>query len=345
VTSNSTMRIARYYNNNDVRIEFVKIPSIADGEILVRVMACGICGSDVMEWFRVPKSPRVLGHEIAGVIEDSRSAHYARGDRVVVRNQISCGECHACENGHPGVCEKSQEIEPGGMAEHIRLPRKVVQNGVSKLPPNLSFCTGTLAEPLACVLHSHALARIEARHCIAVVGCGVFGLLHIQAARNSGVDRIVAIEKTEYRMRAAERLGPTVLHPNQNLPREIKKINDGRLADVAIVATGSPGGLKTACEVVGRYGTILLFGMPAPDVPLGLSLNELFWRKELVIVSSYGPGDVPFSEPLRLIETGAIEVDDLITHRVPFKDVKQGFETVAKAEQSLKVVLEMFETQ
>lgn len=335
------MQVARYYSNRDVRLERVNRPSIDDGEVLVRVIACGICGSDVMEWFRLPKSPRILGHEIAGIVEESRSPHYSVGERVVVRNQIPCGVCHACESGHHGVCENSEEIEPGGMAEFIRLPGRVVERGVSRLPPTLPFRAGALAEPVACVLHSQALARIEPRHCVVVIGCGVFGLLHIQVAKHAGVSRVVAADKIAYRTKAATKLGASaVVCGNEDLAAGVRKINDGRLADVAIVATGSPGGLQAACKAVGRCGTILLFGAPPPTVPFDMSLNELFWRKELTLVSSYGPGNVPFSEPLRLMEIGAIDVDALITDCVPFAAVQRGFDTVARAGESLKVVLE-----
>ena len=164
-----SMRVARYYDNSSVRIETMDRPTIDDGEVLVRVMACGICGSDALEWFRVPKSPRILGHEISGVIAESRSGSYAAGDRVVVRNQVPCGRCYECQHDHHAVCEQQAEIEPGGMVEYLRVPREVVEAGLSALPPQLSFQAGTLAEPLACTLHAQALAGIEAHQCVVVL--------------------------------------------------------------------------------------------------------------------------------------------------------------------------------
>lgn len=337
-----TMSVARYYNNSDVRIELADRPTISEGELLVRVMSCGICGSDVMEWFRVPKSPRILGHELSGVIEDSRSGSFRRGDRVVIRNQVPCGICRACVSGHHSVCEHCEEIVPGGMSEYVRVPRKVVEGGVWPLPEGLPFRAAALAEPLACVLHSQALARVRERRCMVVLGCGVFGLLHLQAARLAGVLQTVAIESQAFRRVAAADLGtPTVLDPSDDLAAEVRAVNDGHLADMVVVATGAPGAFEVACKIIGRHGAILLFGMPGPEVTTGLAVNQVFWRKELMVVSSYGPGNVPFSEPLRLMQDGSIDFERLITHQVPFAEVQRGFELVSRAGNSLKVVLDL----
>jgi len=336
------MLVARYHNNKDVRIETAERPTIGDGDALVRVMSCGICGSDVMEWFRVPKSPRILGHELAGVVEVSRSDRLRRGDRVVIRNQVPCGTCHACESGHHSVCENCDEIEPGGMAEYVRVPRKVVEHGVWNLPDDLPFRAAALAEPLACTLHSQALARVRGRRCLVVFGCGVFGLLHLRVARLAGVRRIVAVESNEYRRKVAAEFGASmVVGVDDDLVSAVQAVNDGSLADVAIVATGSPAGLDSAFKGVGRHGAVLLFGMPGPDATTTLSVNQLFWRRELMLVSSYGPGNIPFSEPLRLMQNGSIDFDRLITHELPLSDVQRGFELVSRADNSLKVVLDI----
>lgn len=336
------MRVARYYNNSSVSLEVMERPTIEDGELLVRVMACGICGSDTMEWFRVPKSPRILGHEISGVVEESRSDAYPVGERIVVRNQVPCGTCYVCEHQHHSVCEEMEEIEPGGMSEYVRVPRRVVEHGLSRLPSKLSFPEATLAEPIACVLHSQSLARIKAHHCVVVLGCGAFGILHVQAAKHLGVERVIAVDNIEFRRDSARRFGAvSALSPDEELSSEVKSQNEGRLADVVIIATGSPSAIEAACDALGRHGTILLFGATAPDNPSPLSLNQLFWRKELTMVSSYGAGNVPFSRALQLIESGDFRADELITDCVPFASVQQGFDIVANPGDSLKVVLEI----
>ncbi|MFH9005869.1 alcohol dehydrogenase catalytic domain-containing protein [Streptomyces afghaniensis] len=341
-TAAPAMRIARYYDNRSVRVESMPRPVIADGEVLVRVMASGICGSDVLEWFRVPKSPRILGHEISGVVAESRTDAFAVGDRVVVRNQIPCGACHPCRHGHHAVCERQVEIEPGGMAEYVRVPAELAGRGLTPLPPGLSFQAGTLAEPLACTLHAQALARIEPHQCVVVLGCGVFGLLHVQVALGAGVERVIAVDKVDFRTDAARRAGAAlVLGPDADLPSEVRRINDGRLADVVVLATGAAEALVTASSALARHGTLLLFGAPEPRTPVPLTLNELFWRRELTMVSSYGAGDVDLARGLELLEKGVVDGEAMITHNVPFAEVQRAFATVTEARDSLKVVLDL----
>lgn len=337
------MRIARYHHNRSVHVEEMPRPVVAEGEVLVRVMAAGICGSDVMEWFRLPKSPRILGHEISGVVAESRTGRFAAGDRVVVRNQIHCGRCHACRHGHAAVCEEQVEIEPGGMAEYVRVPAELAaRGGLTPLPDRLSFPAGTLAEPLACTLHAQELARVEPHQCVVVLGCGVFGLLHIRAALGAGVRRVVAVDTVAYRREAAERAGATrVLDVAADLAAEVRAVNDGRLADVAILATGAPEALLAASGALSRYGTLLLFGPPAPDSPLPLTPNQLFWRRELTLVSSYGAGDVELGRGLELLEKGDVDAEAMITHRIPLAEVQRAFRTVTEASESLKVVLDL----
>jgi len=335
------MRIARYYDNRSVRVETAERPGIGDGEVLVRVMACGICGSDALEWFRVPKAPRILGHEISGVVARSRSDRYREGDRVVVRNQVPCGRCYACEHGHHAVCEDQVEIGPGGMAEYVRVPTEVVAAGMWPLAAALSFAQGALAEPLACVLHSQRLAGIAAHHGVLVLGCGAFGLMHLQVARAAGVSRIVAVDGIVHRRQVAAEWGAATLSPGEDVAAAVRAANGGRLADLVIVATGAADALATASSAVARHGTVLLFGAPDPDVALPISLNQLFWRRELTVVSSYGAGDVDFAESLALIEDGLVDPDRIISHVVPLSEVQKGFDLVTNPQESIKVVLDV----
>ncbi len=336
------MRVARYHRNCSVRVEAVDRPRIGAGEVLVRVRACGICGSDVAEWFRLPKAPRILGHEISGVVTESRAAGWAEGDRVVVRNQVPCRECFACTHGHHAVCEEQVEVTPGGMAEYVRVPAEVVATGLTPLPPALSYPVGTLAEPVACVLHAQALARVRPHQCLVVYGCGVFGLLHLQVARGAGVSRIVAVDGVASRRAAAEQLGATVaLEPGADIAAEVRAVNDGRLADVAVVATGAPAALESASGVLARWGTVLLFGAPEPGVPVPVTLNQLFWRRELTVVSSYGAGSVDLADALALVQKGVVDGDAMISHVIPLVEVQGAFDVVTAAGDSRKVVLDL----
>jgi L-iditol 2-dehydrogenase len=228
------------------------------------------------------------------------------------------------------------------MAEYVRVPAAVVATGLTPLPPRLSYAAGTLAEPVACVLHAQALAGIAPQQCVVVYGCGAFGLLHVQVARGAGVERVLAVDPVGSRRRAAERVGATLaLDPSADVAAEVRRLTGGRLADVAVLATGAPAALAAASAVLARWGTVLLFGAPEPGRPVPLTLNQLFWRRELTMVSSYGAGDVDLARSVELIEKGVVDGDVMITDVVPLADVQRGFDLVTAAGDSLKVVLDL----
>ena len=166
------MRVAVYYSNKDIRIEEMPRPKIGSGELLVEVMASGICGSDVMEWYRIKKSPRVLGHEIAGIIAEVGAGvkNYKVGDRVFVSHHVPCNTCYYCRSGFHTVCEtlRSTNYDPGGFAEYLRVPEINVKNGTFLLPDELSFEEGTFIEPLGCVVRGQRIAGIKTSHTVLI---------------------------------------------------------------------------------------------------------------------------------------------------------------------------------
>ena len=205
------MRVAMYYNNLDVRVEEMPVPQIGPGELLVRVRASGICGSDVMEWYRVARAPMVLGHEVAGeVVQVGEGVErFNEGDAMVVTHHVPCNACHYCLSGHHTVCDTLREtsFDPGGFAEYLRVPAINVDRGVFKLPGGLSFEEASFAEPLACVLRGQQRANIRPGQSVLVLGSGLAGLLHINLARTLGAGRIVATDMVEYRFEAARKFG------------------------------------------------------------------------------------------------------------------------------------------
>ena len=160
------MRVAMYYNNRDVRLEEMAVPEVSPGELLVRVEASGICGSDVMEWYRAARAPMVLGHEVAGQVAEVGDGveRFREGDRVVVTHHVPCNVCHYCLNGHHTVCDTLREtsFDPGGFSEYLRVPAINVDRGVFKIPDGLSFDEASFAEPLACVLRGQQRANVRA---------------------------------------------------------------------------------------------------------------------------------------------------------------------------------------
>ena len=192
-----TMKTAMYYNNNDVRIEEMPIPAISNQDLLVKVKASGICGSDVMEWYRIKKAPRVLGHEITGdIVKVGKNiTKYSVGDRVFVSHHVPCNTCTYCENDQHTLCDTlhSTNFDPGGFAEYIRVPPINIDHGVFMLPDTISYHEGVFIEPLACVIRGMHIAHFSEGHTIAVLGSGISGLLLITCINPScGKKRTIA---------------------------------------------------------------------------------------------------------------------------------------------------------
>ncbi len=338
------MRVARYYNNNDVRLEEMPLPKIGPGEILVRVLASGICGSDVMEWYRIKKAPIVLGHEIAGEIEAVGEGvdNCLPGDRVFVSHHIPCNTCLYCLKGNHTSCETlhTTNYDPGGFAEFIRVPRLNVDRGVFILPPEVSFDQGVFVEPLACVIRGQRIARMQPGQSVLVLGSGISGLLHIRSARALGAGRIMATDVNAFRMKAAQVSGADhVFNALEDIPASVRKVNDGRPADLVIVCTGALSAFRQALKCVDRGGSILCFATTEPDVELPVPLNE-FWRNEITLLPSYGNSPLDAMIAIEMLRMRRILVEDMITHRLPLAETGLGFKLVAGAGESIKVVIE-----
>lgn len=338
------MRVAMYYNNKDVRLEEIPTPRIGPGELLLKVIASGVCGSDVLEWYRIKKAPLVLGHEIAGEIVEvgGNVEGFKVGDRVFVSHHVPCNKCHYCLGGHHTACETlhATNFDPGGFSEYIRVPRMNVERGTYLLPDGLSFEDATFIEPLACVIRGQRLARIEPQHTLLVLGSGVAGLLHIQLAKAHGGSRVVATDISEYRLEAARKFGAdVVINARDYVPSALKKVNEGRLADRVTVCTGAYSAVAQAFESVDRGGTILFFAVPPPDENVSVPLAD-FWRNEITLMTSYGAGPDDLAESLKLLSSNKINVHEMITHRLGLAKVSLGFQLVANAAESLKVIIE-----
>src|SRR4030043_122771 len=225
------MRVAMYYNNQDVRLEEMPTPRIGRGELLVKVLASGICGSDVMEWYRLKKAPLVLGHEITGEIAEVGQDvdGYHVGDRVFVSHHVPCNTCRYCLHGLHTVCETlhTTTFDPGGFAEYLRVPPLNVDRGVFLLPDEISFEDGTFIEPLACVVRGQRLARLLPGQTVLVLGSGISGLLHVAMARASGASRIIVTDISKYRLNAALSLGADhIIHAEEDVPARLRHANN-----------------------------------------------------------------------------------------------------------------------
>lgn len=338
------MRVAVWYNNRDVRIEERPVPQIGPGEVLVRIEASGICGSDVMEWYRIDRAPLVLGHEVSGrivAVGDGVTRHKA-GDRVALAHHVPCNTCHYCLSGHHTVCDtlRRTNFDPGGFAEFVRMPAINVDRGVFLLPDSVSYEDATFVEPLACVLRGQRIAHMQPGQNVVVIGSGIAGLLHVMLAHAFGARHVVATDVSQYRLNAALGLGAdAAIHAAEDLPAYLRKVNGGLLADVVIVCTGAPAAIAQSLKSVERGGTVLFFATTNPGAATPVPLNELFWRTEVTLTSSYGgsPGD--YQTALDLIAAGTLPVNRMITHRLPLAETGTGFRLVAEAQESMKVII------
>ncbi|MDO8137173.1 MAG: zinc-dependent dehydrogenase [Candidatus Brocadiales bacterium] len=340
----NTMRVAVYYNNKDVRLEERPTPQVGHGEMLVKVLASGICGSDVMEWYRIKKAPLVLGHEITGEIVKVGGGveRYKIGDRVFVSHHVPCNTCRYCLNGYHTVCETlhTTNFDPGGFAEYIRVPQLNVDRGVFILPEEVSFEEGTFIEPLACVVRGQRLARIQPGHCVLVIGSGISGLLHVALASALGAGRVIASDINEYRLKVAEQFGAdAVINAKEDVPVRLKQINENRLADVVIVCAGALPAFTQALKSVDRGGTVVFFAPTEPGVNLPVPVND-FWRNGVTLMPSYGAGPLDITVAIEIIRARKVPVGEIITHRLGLAETGLGFQLVAKANESIKVIIE-----
>jgi L-iditol 2-dehydrogenase len=339
------MRVAMYYTNQDVRVEEMPVPGIGAGEVLLRVAASGICGSDVMEWYRVARAPLVLGHEVAGeVVQVGEGVErFQEGDRLVVTHHVPCNACHYCLSGHHTVCDtlRQTHFDPGGFSEYLRLPAINVDRGAFRLPDGLSFEEASFAEPLACVLRGQQRANIQPGQCVIVLGSGLAGLLHVNLARTLGAGRILATDLVDYRLEAARRFGADVtISARDDVPARLREANDGRLANLVIVCTGAPPALNQALQSVERGGTVLFFAPTEPGVTVSVPVNDIFFTNDATLTTTYAASPANLEAALELIRGGGVRVREMITHRLGLAETGLGFKLTAEAQSSLKVIVD-----
>jgi len=326
------MKVAVYHNNNDIRLEGRPKPKINDEEILVKIMSSGICGTDVMEWYRTKKGPRVLGHEISGEIVEvgNKVINFKVGDRVFVSHHVPCNNCKYCLEDNHTACEAlhTGNFDPGGFSQYVGVPKINVENGTFLLPENVSYEEGTFVEPLACVVRAHRIINTKKIHKVLVLGSGVSGLLNIMYAKHIGAE-VAATDIDDYKLKKAKEFGADVVI-NASSDFEYK-------SDKIIVCVGAMNAVKQAFDNIDRKGVILLFAIPQEDIKLP---NLDVWRNEITITSSYGAAPKDLQESLELIKNKKINVKNLVTHRFGLEEIRKGFQLVANPNESLKVLIE-----
>jgi len=345
------MRVVRFYAPEDVRVEDAPEPTAGPGDLLIRVRNCSICGTDAKIWGSGHPNlspPRVLGHEVAGeVVEVGGGAGgWAAGDRVQVIAAIPDGTCHECRRGWQTVCPNLERIgyqHDGGFAELMRVPAKVLAvDGVNRIPAGLSFAEASVAEPLSCVINGQEHARVGEGQTVVVVGAGPIGCLHVRLARARGAARVLLVELSRRRLEMAAGL----VAPDEAIGagagdsvEAVRKLTDGRGADVVVVAASSAKAQEDALRMAARRGTVSFFGGLPKDRPTMTCDANIVHYREVGIVGANGSSPGHNRQALELIASGAVPVADLITHRLPLERAIEGIHMVTRGE-AIKVTIQ-----
>jgi len=332
-----------YYSNSDIRVEEIPLPDIGSGEILMRVESSGLCGSDLMEWYRLPKAPLVLGHEVAGVIVktgDGVSA-FKEGDRIITTHHVPCNSCYYCLSDRHTVCTsiKSTHFDPGGFSEYLRIPKVNVERGTFLLDDSVSYDEGSFAEPLGCVVRGQRVAGFEPGMSVAVIGSGITGILNLQYAISQGSSYTCAIDINEYKLNSALKFGADdAFYSDDTELTEKIIVKNGRLIDFVIVCAGVDPAIRQAIKLADNGGTILYFAPSEPDYEFKTNFNELWWSG-VKITSSYAAAPADLQMALKLIQYKRVNVSDMITHKLPLSEIGKGFQMVGESKDSLKIII------
>ncbi len=338
------MKVASFYDIDDIRYEDVEKPRIKEREILIRVKVCGLCGTDVSKMReKTVATPAVLGHEVAGDIAELGEGVEGLevGERVVVSHHLPCFTCRYCRHGSYSQCEsfKKTNIIPGGFAEYIRVLPPGVEKSTFKIPDNLSYEEASFTETVACCLRAIKRCKIQLGDTVMIVGAGSVGLLHLQLALLSGASRVVISDLVDSRLNFALKLGAEMaVNPGKDSVEKIaREVNE---ADIVIVAVGNINALAQSLNFVSRGGKIMFFAECPHNSVLKLAPN-LVYHSEVTLLGSYSSTPSEQRAALELIEKGKIKVKELITHRFKLNKLSEALALAMEVRSSLKIMIEI----
>ncbi len=334
------MKVAKIYDFEDLRIEDAERPTPGPNEILVQVKASGICSGDVTPWYIKRKAPIVLGHEPAGVVAEVGAGvtNFAVGDRVFVHHHAPCFNCRYCERGEYVQCKtwKASKIVPGGISEYFLVPETNLGDTL-KLPDSISFEDGALVEPAACSVKAVRKARVGKGDTVLIIGMGIMGQMNLLIAKHAGAGRVICADLVDWRCEKALEFGAdAVINPSrEDLVERLAELTDGALADVVIVGPAVAKVMELGVKCAGKGGVVLIFMGSPPEEMMTINPFHLYFN-EIDLVMSYSCGPDDTREALRLIETGVLTAEKLVTHRYELNDTYQGFRKMAEARDVLK---------
>ncbi|MBT4644664.1 MAG: alcohol dehydrogenase catalytic domain-containing protein [Deltaproteobacteria bacterium] len=338
------MQAAVYYNNQDIRIEEHPIPDIGPGEVLIKTAACGLCGSESMEWYQIKHAPKIMGHEASGTIEavGEGVTGFKEGDRVFVNHHIGRIHSHTALRGH-FTCDpyyKQKNLNPGTMCQYFSASAEHVLTDTHIIPDHVPFGAATVIEPWGCVIGGLKTAGIQPGDTVAVVGCGFMGQGFVHMAPLFGSGKVFALDFSDYRLGKAQHMGAThSINPRKEDPdTKLKDLNQGRLADVVITTVPNTKALDQALSLIGPGGTLHINAPPAPDQNWQISPYDLY-MKEVTTTNKYSADHNDIYSALRWLDAGRIDPEPVITHRFELDGTPEAFELLVKADKSIKSVI------
>lgn len=326
-----------YHGGGRIVLEERPDPVAGPGELLVRVSACGLCGSDLMGWYQDPRAPLVLGHEPVGeVVAAGEGAPRRVGERVHVHHHVPCMTCALCRAGRHTLCAtfRATRIDPGGLAELIRVPAENARLDVLVIPDDMPDWAATLIEPLGCVVRGQGWAGVGPGSRVAVVGAGAMGLLEIAAAFAAGAVAVAALDPRADRRELAAAAGAVI--PDGVGAQAVAEALGGP-ADQVFVCTSDPEAIAASLHLAGPAGVVQLFAPPRPGTLVPLDLGAVFFR-EVTIQSTYSAGPLDTRDALALLVSGAIDPAPIVSHRLPLTEVAEAFR-LARSGEATKVVV------
>ncbi len=338
------MKAAIYYNNDKIRIEERPIPEIGPGDLLIKTAACGLCGSESMEWYQLKRAPKVMGHEPAGIVAKAGSEvkGFKEGDRVFVNHHVGRIHSHLALRGHftSDPFYSSTNLEPGAMCEYFRAPAVNVETDTHLIPDKVSFEAATFMEPWGCVLGGLKVAGIQYGDTVAVVGAGFMGQGFVHLAPLFGAGAIIALDLSDFRLSKAGEMGAThTINPEKEDPKEVLyDLNHGRGADSVILTVPSISALEMAYDLVGVGGTLHLNAPPSGDRDWKLNPTRMYFD-EITITNKYSADHHDTYQILKWLEAGRIRPEAAITHRFALEDVGRAFKLLVKADKSIKTMI------
>lgn len=340
------MKGAFLYGPKDLRIKEIEKPTLDKGEVLIKVKAAGICGSDLHYYLKgrtatfIPKHPFILGHEFSGIIEESTKEEFKPGDRVVIEPQIPCFECYYCRRGRYNLCDNLKFIGTaatiphinGGFAEFCKVPVEILH----RIPDDLTFEEAALAEPLSVAIHACRRGTIRIGERILILGAGPIGLFTLLIAKLSGATDLFIVDNIDRRLNWAKEFGGFPINfDKSDVFKEIMNFTNGKGVDIVFEASGSPKAISTALNCARKGGRIVLIGnLPDEDIPSKL-INIVTKELDIKGIMRYAN---TFDIAIKLLSKKLIPSSKIITHIFNLEEIHKAFDTAIKGE-ALKVII------